>query len=78
MTAIISQRNEQIERSIADFTQEFQALLEKYDMYVVSYTLYDGHDESCGEGSYLTIGREQRDMLGLDDIVQPERLIDKH
>lgn len=75
MSANIPQTAKSVEKK---FTEEFQALLDKYDMYVVSLTMYDGRDESCGEDSYLTIGRDQHGMLGLDDIVQHERLIDKH
>jgi len=53
MSSIISQADTSVEQ---EFTKEFQALLDMYDLYVVSYTVYDGRDESCGEGSYRRLG----------------------
>lgn len=76
MASAVEERKDQIQRTVAAFTHEFQELAEKYDMYVVRVTLYDYHETSVADDSYLAVGPERADQLHLHDIVQESRLID--
>ena len=75
-SAVEESKEQQVQRTVAAFTREFQELAEKYDMYVVRVTLYDYHETSVADDSYLVVGRERADQLHLHDVVQESRLID--